>query len=110
MVVALIVVVVVVVVAVVVTVVVVVVACISTIRIVNCFQFLFMDSAEAEMMFDLSNMASIPNNQFSPKRRGEGARQAPPGGTTERLHSSQLEPGYNGEQCELDKPLGMSQL
>ena len=90
-----------------VVVVVVVVAYISTIHIVNCFQFLFMDSAEAEMMFDLSNMASIPNNQFSPKRRGEGARQAPPGGATDRLHSSQLEPGYNGEQFELDKPLGV---
>ncbi|XP_041372939.1 uncharacterized protein LOC121386181 isoform X12 [Gigantopelta aegis] len=65
-------------------------------------EFLFMDSAEAEMMFDLSNMSSIPNNQFSPKRRGDTAvRQTTPGGTvvtgpaSDRLHNSQLEPGYN---------------
>ncbi|XP_041372929.1 phospholipid transfer protein C2CD2L-like isoform X3 [Gigantopelta aegis] len=74
-------------------------------------EFLFMDSAEAEMMFDLSNMSSIPNNQFSPKRRGDTAvRQTTPGGTvvtgpaSDRLHNSQLEPGYNEKRYNRYSP------
>ncbi|XP_048258093.1 uncharacterized protein LOC124117292 isoform X19 [Haliotis rufescens] len=61
-------------------------------------EFLFMDSAEAEMMM---GMSSAPNSQVSPKRRIETERTITPGGTvitttTTTTHRPQFGPPQPG--------------
>ncbi|XP_067679953.1 phospholipid transfer protein C2CD2L-like isoform X9 [Haliotis asinina] len=69
-------------------------------------EFLFMDSAEAEMMM---GMPGAPNSQLSPKRRIETERTITPGGTvittttttTHRPQFGQLQPGPEGHPPSL---------